>query len=144
MSVRLPRRAVLCSDRRKAEKEDSPLRSVQIKPQETSPDLNLNACLHLCHYNNLWRFERLKCCETICVCADHRTVTKVKCQCSPKNRQLIEFKAGLGFARVCSGCHNVFQSCKLTARACLVPDMWLDAGKQTALTSCISSYSGHL
>ncbi len=45
---------------------------------------------------------------------------------------------------VYSGCQKVFQGCKVTAAAQPWPDTWLDAGKQTALTHCMSSYSVHL
>lgn len=46
------------------------------------PDLNLNACLHLCHCNNVERFGRVDQrgggTECVCVCAI-LLVTKVKC-----------------------------------------------------------------
>lgn len=48
------------SDRRNYGKATfSPLRSAEIQPQATLPDLNLNACLHLCHRNNLEWFGRV-------------------------------------------------------------------------------------
>lgn len=50
------RRELLSQLRLVGGRRSPPLRSVRSQPQETSPDLNLNGCLHLCHYNNLRRF----------------------------------------------------------------------------------------
>lgn len=75
----------------------SSLWSVEIQPQAALPDLNLNACLHLCHRNNPEWFGLVDWGKTIYVCGDHHTVIKVKCHGAwwsvSKWRWLIAFMA---------------------------------------------------